>query len=64
MITDRGLNTKIELDGRISPDNLRTYGGGEADIFVTGSTCMKRDQLEESLAGLMELKKSIVAGIS
>ena len=64
MITDRGLNTKIELDGRISPDNLRTYGGEEADIFVTGSTCMKRDQLEESLAGLMELKKSIVAGIS
>lgn len=55
MITDRGLNTKIEVDGRISPDNIRTYGKGDVDIFVTGSTCIKKDAMEQSLADLMKL---------
>ena len=49
MIQDRGLDTKIELDGRISPDNIRTYGAGEADLFVVGSTCLKREDLPGSL---------------
>ena len=26
MINDRGLDTKIEVDGRISPLNIETYG--------------------------------------
>ena len=55
MITDRGLNTKIEVDGRISPDNIRTYGKGDVDIFVTGSTCIKKDAMEQSLDDLMKL---------
>lgn len=55
MITDRGLNTKIEVDGRISPDNIRTYGKGDVDIFVTGSTCIKKDAMEQSLEDLMKL---------
>lgn len=55
MITDRGLKTKIEVDGRISPDNIRTYGKGDVDIFVTGSTCIKKDNMEQSLEDLMKL---------
>ncbi len=55
MITDRGLNTKIEIDGRISPDNIRTYGKSDVDIFVTGSTCIKKDAMEQSLEDLMKL---------
>lgn len=55
MITDRGLKTKIEVDGRISPDNIRTYGKGDVDIFVTGSTCIKKDSMEQSLEDLMKL---------
>lgn len=55
MITDRGLNTKIEIDGRISPDNIRTYGKSDVDIFVTGSTCIKKDNIEQSLEDLMKL---------
>ena len=45
MINERGLDTKIELDGRISPDNIRTYGKDLADVFVTGTTCLDRNDL-------------------
>ena len=63
MITDRGLKTKIEVDGRISPDNIRTYGKGDVDIFVAGSTCIKKDNMEQSLADLMKLH-DLVQGTS
>ena len=61
MIEARGLNTKIELDGRISKQNIEDWGGGAADIFVTGSTCLKRDDLDGSLATLNELRKKVTA---
>ena len=62
MITDRGLNTKFEVDGRISPDNIRTYGKGDVDIFVTGSTCIKKDNMEQSLEDLMKLHDLVIGG--
>lgn len=61
MIEERGLDTKIEIDGRISPDNIRTYGRKDVDIFVTGSTCLKAENLEESLRELMALRGRITA---
>lgn len=60
MIADRGLDTKIELDGRISPKNLEDWGRDAADIFVTGSTCLKRDALSESFAALNALRSNIL----
>ena len=62
MIEKRGLDTKIEVDGRISMDNIRTYGKKDVDIFVTGSTCLKKDQMEQSLKDLMELRNSVIGG--
>ena len=64
MITDRGLKTKIEVDGRISPDNIRTYGKGDVDIFVTGSTCIKKDNMEQSLEDLMKLHDLVQGTLS
>lgn len=58
MIDTRGLDTRIELDGRVSPQNIRDWGG-VADLFVTGSTCLRRDDLEGSLAALNELRKRV-----
>lgn len=60
MIDSRGLDTKIELDGRISPQNLRDWGGGAADIFVAGSTCLDRAALGESLGRLNALRAEIL----
>lgn len=62
MINERGLNTKIEIDGRISPDNMRQFGTDCVDIFVAGSTCIKRDDIPGSVARLMELRASILEG--
>ena len=59
MIDDRKLHTKIEVDGRISMENIQTYGQKNVDIFVTGSTCIKKDALEQSLAELMKLRKEV-----
>ena len=56
MIHTRKLDTKIELDGRISEKNILDWGkNGLADIFVTGSTCLKRDDLFNSLRRLQTL---------
>lgn len=60
MIDDRGLDTKIEIDGRISPDNIRTYGEKDVDIFVTGSTCIKVNDMENSLNQLMALREEVI----
>ncbi len=61
MIDERGLDTKIELDGRISPADIERYGSKDADIFVTGSTCLDRNDLAGSFAKLEELRKTILA---
>ena len=61
MIGERGLDTKISLDGRISPEVVRTYGKDLADQFVIGSTCLKKgDQMVPSIRDMMELRKSLV----
>ena len=60
MINERGLDTKIELDGRISLDNIRTYGKDLADVFVTGTTCLDRNDLWGSFARLEQIRKEIL----
>lgn len=62
MIESRGLNTKIEVDGRISPDDIRKYGAGDVDIFVTGSTCIDRSDMAGSLETLNQLRASVTGG--
>ena len=56
-IEKRGLPTLIELDGRVSPDNIRNWSG-IADVFVAGSTCLNRGDLPGSLAKLNGLRES------
>ncbi|MGN0363938.1 MAG: ribulose-phosphate 3-epimerase [Bilifractor sp.] len=57
MIHKRDLPTKVILDGRISKDNILHYGNsGKANIFVAGSTCIKRDTTEHMCSCLQELK--------
>ena len=60
MIDERGLSTKIEVDGRISPQNIKDYGKNDVDIFVTGSTCLDRNDLAGSFKKLNELRASVL----
>ena len=59
MIDARGLSTQIELDGRISRENLETFGRGAAQLFVAGSTCLDRSDLTASAARLVERTKQL-----
>lgn len=60
MIERRGLDTKIELDGRISLKNIEDWGPGAADIFVTGSSCLNREDLPGSFERLNALRARIL----
>lgn len=62
MIDERSLDTRISLDGRISRENIRAYGGGIADQFVLGSTCLRRGELAESLGEMMALREELRKG--
>ena len=62
MIRERGLDTKIEIDGRISPDNIRDYGREDVDLFVVGSTCVKKDSLREDFRKLQQLRLDVLGG--
>lgn len=55
MIERRGTGTNIEIDGRISPDNIRTLSGTHTNIFVAGSTCIDSGDLCGSVSALMKL---------
>lgn len=57
MIDDRGLSTKIEIDGRISPQDIEKYGNGIVDLFVCGTTCMS--QLKILLIHLINFLKYV-----
>ncbi|MDR1307850.1 MAG: ribulose-phosphate 3-epimerase [Treponema sp.] len=61
LINERKLPVKIELDGRISRENIARYGKGLADIFVIGSTCLGPDRMETDLGQLRELRAGITA---
>lgn len=63
MIEARGLNTKIEVDGRISPDDIKKYGAGDVDIFVAGSTCIDCSDMAGSLEKLNQLRASVTGGM-
>ena len=60
MIDERGLATKIEVDGRISPQNIQDYGKDTVDIFVTGSTCLDRKDLSGSFERLMRMREALL----
>lgn len=52
MINERGLKTKISIDGRISHQNIKDYGNGIANIFVLGTTCLSRTDIQNSIKAL------------
>lgn len=60
MIESRNLPTAIEIDGRISPKNIETYGTSMVDIFVAGSTCISRDSIKDSVARLDALRQRVL----
>lgn len=61
LIKGRGLHTKIEIDGRVSPENIEALAKDQVDIFVAGSTCIKRDDIPGSWQALRALRARALA---
>lgn len=56
MITDRGLDVDIEVDGGVGTDNLRMIIEAGANVIVAGSKVFK-DPIEESVKGFLDIFK-------
>ncbi len=52
----------IEIDGRISLENIKSYYQAGADIFVGGSTCLRKD--DDLVSGKAEIDRVIAESIS
>lgn len=62
MISSRGLNTRVIIDGRISKQNLEyCIPSGLADTFVLGSTCLDKNNLATSIDGFKHFVDSLTA---
>ncbi|WP_322047925.1 ribulose-phosphate 3-epimerase [Paraburkholderia sp. J67] len=64
MIRERGLNTAIEIDGRVSKDTIRQFAPSTVDMFVAGSQCISRESPATGLAELAELRRSVTTTTS
>ena len=60
MIQEKNTKTRIEIDGRISLDNIKTYGKEIVSIFVCGTTCFSKDNIKQSADTLYALRKQIL----
>lgn len=54
MIDERGLDTKIEIDGGIDSDNIMTVIEAGVEIVVAGSAIYGKDDPEESVRELLQ----------
>ncbi|MBQ9941589.1 MAG: ribulose-phosphate 3-epimerase [Christensenellaceae bacterium] len=62
MIDRKGLKTEIEIDGRISPEDIETYSAMGVKYFVAGSSCFKKDlSFQENCENLMKFKADLEA---
>lgn len=55
MITARGLNIEIEVDGGVFPGNVKTLADAGVDIFVAGSAVFGQKDYAEAIAQLKQM---------
>jgi ribulose-phosphate 3-epimerase len=55
MISERGLNTLIEVDGGVSPQTIADIAAAGADIFVAGSAIFNSPDYRQTIHTLRQL---------
>ena len=58
MITEQGLNTRIEIDGGVTDKNIQKLVEAGADVFVAGSHVFKSENQIETIEQLKALANS------
>ena len=54
MIDKRGLNTELEVDGGISPENIGMVSSAGADVFVAGSAIFYSNDYKNTISLMKE----------
>ena len=54
MIANRGLNTRIEIDGGVKVDNIRQIAEAGADMFVAGSAIFNQTDYSKVIADMRQ----------
>ena len=49
LITERGCDTLIQVDGGVNPDNIASLAQAGANVFVAGSAIFKADSISEAI---------------
>ena len=60
MIEERGLQTRIEIDGGIDRDNIATCAAAGAEIFVAGTAVFGRGDPAGAVSGLLAAAAQLV----
>jgi ribulose-phosphate 3-epimerase len=60
MIEERGLRTRIEIDGGISPDNIADAAAAGVEIFVAGTSVFGKDDPAAAVRGLLSAAAQLV----
>jgi ribulose-phosphate 3-epimerase len=55
MISERGLNTLIEVDGGVSPQTIADIAAAGADVFVAGSAIFQSPDYRQTILTLRKL---------
>jgi len=59
MITERGLSTKIEIDGGITLENAHAVVHAGADVLVAGNTVFKSKDPKDTIAQLKKITREM-----
>jgi len=60
MIEERGLSTRIEIDGGIDPDNIADAAAAGAEIFVAGTSVFGQPDPAAAVRGLLAASAQLV----
>ena len=60
MIEERGLATRIEIDGGIGPDNIADAAAAGAEIFVAGTSVFGQPDPAAAVRGLLSASAQLV----
>ena len=60
MIDERGLATRIEIDGGIDPDNIADAAAAGAEIFVAGTSVFGQPDPAAAVRGLLSASAQLV----
>lgn len=54
LISDKGLNTLIQIDGGVKVDNIQAIASAGADVFVAGSAIFKSGDYQQTIRQFKE----------